>query len=255
MLVLRQGQMPARKGFIAQCRRAFTLVELLVVIGIIALLIGILMPVLSKAREQGNWAACLSNLKQIGTAMLMYSNENKGFLLRPASNTTVGQMPDDWIIWREPPISPLTSVNDSLLSGILNLKDEKLKTLMRCPSDLSLDRAPQAGFQYAYRYSYTMNRSWDCARGLTPTTGLAGLTIQRPKLSQVVHPSTKVFMLEEQNPNDGRCAYENIVGGADALTDRHGKQGNILFHDWHVERKFGKELQTAGDSVFDIYAQ
>src|SRR3954468_3883018 len=80
-------------------RPGFTLVELLVVIGIIALLILILLPALSKAREQGNWVACMSNLKQIGTGMLMYANENKQYLPRPASNGN-GEFPDDLIIWR-----------------------------------------------------------------------------------------------------------------------------------------------------------
>ena len=56
-------------------RTAFTLVELLVVIGIIALLIGILLPVLGKARAAGNSAACESNLHQMGIAMVMYTNE------------------------------------------------------------------------------------------------------------------------------------------------------------------------------------
>jgi prepilin-type processing-associated H-X9-DG protein/prepilin-type N-terminal cleavage/methylation domain-containing protein len=59
----------------------FTLVELLVVIGIIAVLIGILMPVLGRAREQGRNARCLSNLRQIGQAMNMYTVENKGFII------------------------------------------------------------------------------------------------------------------------------------------------------------------------------
>jgi prepilin-type N-terminal cleavage/methylation domain-containing protein len=55
-------------------RRAFTLVELLVVIGIIAVLIGLLFPVIGRAREASHRSACLSNLRQLGQAFIMYAN-------------------------------------------------------------------------------------------------------------------------------------------------------------------------------------
>ena len=61
-------------------RRAFTLVELLVVIGIIAILIGILLPGLARARQAGLRAACLSNQRQLATCLLLYATENRGWM-------------------------------------------------------------------------------------------------------------------------------------------------------------------------------
>jgi len=90
-------------------RRGFTLVELLVVIGIIAVLIGILLPVIGRARRQANTTACMATLRSLGQTLYIYASENKGSLpygyyrsdaITNSTENQVGEDPDTSVyVW------------------------------------------------------------------------------------------------------------------------------------------------------------
>src|SRR5438105_5813684 len=82
-------------------RAAFTLVELLVVIGIIAVLIGVLLPALNKARQAAQTAACLSNVRQMVIAANLFANDHKGYMQTCTSDAASGAI-HDMIVFQDP---------------------------------------------------------------------------------------------------------------------------------------------------------
>src|SRR5215216_300288 len=128
-------------------RYAFTLVELLVVIGIIALLISILLPSLNRARENAKQVQCMSNMRQLGIAFTMYVDTSKGRF--PTSGVGgIGWTAADWIFWED---TAARRFEDGAIARFL-AKPVK-KEFFRCPSD-DLEWRPAPG---SYKFSYSSN--------------------------------------------------------------------------------------------------
>ncbi len=162
------GEFPRRRP-----RKAgFTLLEVLIVIGIIALLAAIIFGVLAKARESGRRVSCLNNLRSIAHAIVMYAESNDNSL--PANAGLKPPMQDsDWVWWQSTPVTGsqfrIAQINlhgiGKYLDGLSDSSPRGLSTL-RCPSDSRLlnqgflDTTPdQSGMPYpsGYPFSYVMN--------------------------------------------------------------------------------------------------
>ncbi len=209
--------------------RGFTLVELLVVIGIIAVLIALLLPSLLRAREQAKQVSCLSNMRQLDMAFIMYVDQNKGRYPAPG----VGALPDDWIYWqagRDPNQGALVPY----MGGIF------IPDSYKCPSD----NFGLHALNNAYQYSYSVNEkicNWFNRQNVPRIPAI--------NLSQIYHPSQKILIIDESSETiDDACwAPQNYaLDGHNLLSNRHDRsqenssdpnagRGNVAFVDGHCE--------------------
>lgn len=243
-----------RPGTGKTCPAGFTLVELLVVIGIIALLIGILLPAINKAREAAKITQCLSNLKQINLGLLMYADGNRGCL--PPISSGTAQLPingQTWTVavrWYGGAYGPTSLTSPNVTDGIFYGPASPLArywgsaNVGGCPSFLEVSEMSRIGYGPT-AYAYNALAGHQFANTLT-YPGVVFNTAVGEKLSRIRNASQKAAVWDSARIQAGKTLIERIPWGypttgypsthqpEPSFHGRHGRMGNVGWFDGHA---------------------
>ena len=253
------GARPLRAFHCSRCG-AFSIVELLVVIGMLAVAASIMLPSLSRARDSANHVQCLSNLRQLAMATVMYANDNNS--LMPAGAEAAAHKRWDWIYWDAAATDP--ALRDAGRSALARTWGARLSPgrfsvspqVLRCPADrMDQHPAPAAPGGARYEYSYAIN-AYLCDNDRAYQIGLGFPESQRDRwanfrISLIRRPGHKVLFIDraERTSGDGcgsprakaaatdpaATSCPTATSSADHPTG-HGKAaGNVSFVDGHAE--------------------
>ena len=228
--------------------RGFTLIELLVVISIIALLISILMPALSKAREQARSVACMSNQRQIGLAMLYYAEDWDDYIPRGTASLTD-------VIWFQALMPYLGQV--AIESG--GVEDYRHIEIYRCPSYPSDKKTV---------ICYVINDWYDGSGGANYPTKLSRFRGGASEIIYLADSEDGDWRPEVTDENSGLIASFDIFlpshmpcsiiedddfYGRRVAFDRHNGGSNSLFLDGHVEWVDSNIVLSSTDLTEEMY--
>ncbi len=232
-------------------RRAFTLIELLVVIAIIAILAAIIFPVFSQAEEMARKATCQSNLKQIGLAFEMYTQDyDEGY---PNTNDPFLWVGERWR-W---PIMPYLAIGQrqNTGSGDPYAASSGIPAILLCPSD-TISANIYNGTSYGYSAAFYHAPSIVNQMNIGDLWGAAGVGIPRQTQSQadVQYPAQKALVGEWYTNHDPPLTgwWGTMTGPTTPGADCWWGARNYVFADGHVKYVIAHNILPAVDGCPDI---
>lgn len=201
-------------------RRGFSLIELLVAISIIALLISMLIPALGKARDAGRSAVCLSNQRQLGTAMNLYANENNGFVPREGVDDAKRERPP-WAVALRP-----------YIDGRINPDEDPNDQFSGAPYYRDPSRRADRHVIHYLTNAIPFHKSGP-DRTTDPTAAINWKKRRGPtKIERVVNPSGVVYLTDYYDDPNGSTA--STIYTSTTMTDMEIAQWYDLWLAAHV---------------------
>jgi prepilin-type N-terminal cleavage/methylation domain-containing protein/prepilin-type processing-associated H-X9-DG protein len=219
-------------------RRAFTLIEILVVLAIIAVLMAFLLPALEKSREKANQVRCGSNLSQIGLAISMYANENHGNYPRTRYDPAAPLCADTNASALDPFQSTGPLMNDTTAPMFLLLRTNKLPPAVYADpynDVVEYEAEPADPMTHSNFTDFRKNCAYSYANAYPDAVALAN----GYKLTSKIRPAFAVAA--DLNPGTG-------VG--QNSRNHEGRGQNVLFGDGHVEWEQVSACGISGDDIF-----